>query len=74
MANEIRAKDIEMIRPAIMPEVPDDLGSGLSGGAHNRLYAGEIELVRHRFDQMPAQSFAHRANAMLPKQAIIFRG
>ena len=74
MPNEIRTKNIEMIRPAVMPEVPDDLGSGLSGGADDRLYAGEIELVRHRFNQVPAQPFTHRANAMLLKQAIIFGG
>ena len=67
MPNEIRAKDIEMIRPAVMPEVPDDLGSGLNGGADNRFHAGEIELVRRLFDQVPAQSFAHRANIMLLK-------
>ena len=37
MPNEIRAKDIEMIGPTVMPDVPDDLGSGLSGGADDWL-------------------------------------
>ena len=64
-----------------MPKIPDDLRVCFTGSVADCLCAGKIELMRLRFNQMPAQSLARRVYTVTleePEVAgcelVVFRG
>src|SRR6266513_3614073 len=79
--DELRAENIDLIGPSIMPKIPDDLRVCFTRSVDDCPCAGKIELMRLRFNQMPAQSLAHRVYLVTleePEVAgcelVVFRG
>ena len=64
-----------------MPKIPDDLRVCFTGSVEDCPCAGKIELMRLRFNQIPAQSLARRVYTMTLKESevagcelVVFRG
>src|SRR5262249_43637229 len=69
--NKLRLKQVQVIRPTEMAQVPDHVGVCCSRGAHNRQHAGEIVSSRLRLDQVPAHTFARDSHALSLQPLII---
>ena len=60
--NELGFEKVQVVRPAKMAEVPDDLSALGASGVHNRQDARKIVLTGNGFDEVPADAFAGYAN------------
>src|SRR3954454_8844741 len=69
-----RVPYLEIVRPAPMGEVPDYLCVGIACCAQHRQETRPIVMAGCSFDQMPTQTVAHGADAMLGKHAVISLG
>jgi hypothetical protein len=69
--DKFRLKNIEVIGPAKVAQIPDYLGAGLSRGANDGENRGKIITAWRGFDQMPADPFACNADAQLLQALII---
>ncbi len=66
--------DVEVVGPAVVEEVPDDLRAGRRGGGEHRRPAREVEGAGPGLDQVPAQAVAHGAEAEAGELAVVGRG
>ena len=70
--DECRRPDVEVVRPAVMHQVPDDLRARLSRGAQHRARSSTSRSwPLARLDQVPAQAVAHRADPETCKLRVI---
>src|SRR5690606_7093799 len=69
-----RAPDIDVIRPAVMAQIPDDLATLPLGGLQHRQEARPVILPRRRFDQVPAQAITDAAQPVPAQQRVILFG
>src|SRR5690606_34338891 len=62
--DEARSPDVQIVRPAVMAKVPDDLGAAGVRRPELRQEAGPVVVAGPALDQVPAQAVAHRADAL----------
>ncbi|MNV14223.1 hypothetical protein D3C71_1048980 [compost metagenome] len=71
--DETRCPDVEIVRPAVMQQVPNHLGLGILGGPQHRPDTRPVIAAR-LFDQVPSKSVTHRADTEAGKLSIILCG
>src|SRR5690606_21816679 len=71
--DELRPPDIDIVRPAVVAQIPYHLGALAMGSPQHRQKARPVVLARRPFDQMPAQPIAHAAQAMALQYRVIMR-
>src|ERR1044071_8191611 len=69
-AHEQRGKDVQIVRPAIMKNIPDHLHTLLIGGFQHGCQGGKIKLSSS-FNERPAGSVADGANIKASQQLVI---
>src|SRR6185312_15005914 len=70
----IGREDIEIVGPAEVEDVPDELDAMLLGGVDNSLGGGEIVFATDRLNEVPAQAFARGPHADFPEPGKILAG
>src|SRR4030095_11606850 len=69
--DEIIAEDVEIVGPAVMQYVPDDLDPRLARGLQHRQHAGEVIRARPAFNQVPANAVAHRLHPDIGETPVV---
>src|SRR5215207_2244416 len=64
----------QVVRPAPVQEVPNNLRAGVSGGAQHGKKARPVVMARRGFDQMPTQSIAHGAYPVSRERPVVCPG
>ncbi len=72
--DELRPPDVDVIRPAVMTQVPNHLGTLALGGLQHGQEARPVVLPRLALDQMPAQAVAHGMQTMAVQFGVVVRG
>ena len=69
--DELVRKKVDVIRPTVVPEIPDHLHIGIAGGGEHWPDAGEIVFARAGFYQVPAQAVADAVDAVALHEPVI---
>src|SRR5690606_25268411 len=69
--DELRGPDIDIVRPAVMTDVPDRLRPCLPCGLQLRQKARPVVTTRPAFDAMPSQAIPHGRNPMALQGSIV---
>src|SRR3954465_12175270 len=72
--NKFGFKNIQMVRPAEMTQVPDDLSVSCTRCLYDWLNTGKIVMTRLRFYQMPTDTFTRYSQALSLKSLVILIG
>src|SRR5829696_869970 len=63
--------NVEVVRPAPVGKVPDDLGAGFPSRPQHGKEARPVVVTGRGLDQVPAQAIAHRPNAVLVQHPVV---
>src|SRR6266550_4636739 len=69
--HKFRAEDVDVVGPAVMPEIPDHLSSCLASSLDDWLRARKVVDAWVLFDQMPAEAFPNSIDSALLQLPII---